>query len=269
MSVPADTRPLPRSDWGLATLTALAALGVYLRTLFPGLGGGGDSAKFQYVGSVLGTPHPPGYPLYVLVSFCFAHMPIGSLAWRINAMSAFFAALAAGVTFVVLRRLAVSRAIAAAVALALAFDHALWGFAVRAEVYALTGALTAILLLCALRWHVARRPRDLYLVVAVFALSLGNHLTAAAVAPAILVFVVLTERRAITWRHGAIAAVIVIAGLAQYGFILLRTAQNAPYLEARASNLRELFAVMRASRFSDQIFAFSLRQLITERVPRS
>jgi hypothetical protein len=59
----------------------------------------------------------------------------------------------------------------------------------------------------------------------------------------------------------------VVAGLCQYGFILLRTAQNAPYLEARASNLRELFAVMRASRFSDEIFAFSLRQLIVERVP--
>jgi len=39
---------------------ALVAFGVYLKTLFPGLGGGGDSAKFQYVGSVLGTPHPPG-----------------------------------------------------------------------------------------------------------------------------------------------------------------------------------------------------------------
>jgi hypothetical protein len=266
VTVPSDGL-VRRSDWPLATLTALVAFGVYLRTLFPGLGGGGDSAKFQYVGSVLGTPHPPGYPLYVLVSFGFSHIPIGSLAWRINAMSAFFAATAAGVTFVVLRRLAVSRTIAAAVALALAFDHALWAFAVRAEVYALTGALTAILVLCALRWDVTRRQRDLYLVVAVFALSLGNHLTAAAVAPAILVFVVLTDRRAIGWRSGAIAALIVTAGLAQYGFILLRTAQNAPYLEARASNLRELFAVVRASRFSDQIFAFSLRQLLTERVP--
>ena len=80
------------------------AFGVYLRTLFPGLGGGGDSAKFQYVGSVLGTPHPPGYPLYVLVSFCFAHIPVGSLAWRINAMSAFFATVAVVVTFLALRR---------------------------------------------------------------------------------------------------------------------------------------------------------------------
>src|SRR3954449_7145927 len=129
MSVPADTRPLPRSDWGLATLTALAAFGVYLNTLFPGLGGGGDSAKFQYVGSVLGTPHPPGYPLYVFISFCFAQIPFGPLAWRINMMSAFFAAVAAAACFVALRRLGIRRANAAAVALSLAFDYALWSFA--------------------------------------------------------------------------------------------------------------------------------------------
>src|SRR5689334_2212059 len=139
-----------RRDWLVAAVVAFSAFGVYLKTLFPGLGGGGDSAKFQYVGSVLGTPHPPGYPLYVLVSFCFAHIPVGSLAWRINAMSAFFATVAVAMSFVALRRLGVSRPIAAAVALAFAFDHALWAFAVRAEVYALTGALTAVLFFLAL-----------------------------------------------------------------------------------------------------------------------
>ena len=275
---PSDVKPEPvneqceppairRSDWLVAAVVAFAALGIYLKTLFPGLGGGGDSAKFQYVGSVLGTPHPPGYPLYVFVSFCFAHIPIGSLAWRINAMSAFFATVAALLSFVVLRRLGIGRTIAAAVALALAFDQALWAFAVRAEVYTLTGALTALLLLCAVRWQHTRRERELYLMVAVFALSLGNHLTAAAMAPAIVAFVFLTDRRAITVRTAAISSAIVLAGLCQYGFILLRTAQDAPYLEARAGNLRELFAVMRATRFSDQIFAFSPHQLIVERAP--
>jgi hypothetical protein len=258
---------MQRRDWLVAAILALTAFGVYLKTLFPGLGGGGDSAKFQYVGSVLGTPHPPGYPLYVLVSFCFAQIPIGSLAWRINMMSAFFATSATVLSFVVLRRLGISRMIATAVALALAFDHALWTFAVRAEVYTLTGALTALLLLSAVRWEHTRRERDLYVMVAIFALSLGNHLTAATIAPAIVIFVFLTDRRAISVRSAAIGGAIVLAGLCQYSFILLRTAQHAPYLEARASNLRELFAVMRATRFSDQIFAFSPRQLVVDRVP--
>jgi hypothetical protein len=267
VSVQRKTGATRRGDSFLGAVVALVAVGVYLKTLFPGLGGGGDSAKFQYVGSVLGTPHPPGYPLYVLVSFCFAQIPFGTLAWRINAMSAFFATVTAAVCVLVLRRLGVGRAISAGVALSLAFDYALWPFAVRAEVYSLTGALTAVLLLCAVRWEATRRERDLYLMVAIFALSLGNHLTAAAIAPALIAFVLLTDRRAIHWRTAVISTLIVVAGLCQYGFILLRTAQNAPYLEARASNLRELFAVMRASRFSDEIFAFSLRQLIVERVP--
>ena len=262
-----ETRTGRRGEWLIGALVAVVAFGVYLLTLFPGLGGGGDSAKFQYVGSVLGTPHPPGYPLYVFVSFCFAHLPFGSLAWRINAMSAFFATVTAVGCVVALRRLGVGRAIAAGIALALAFDHALWAFAVRAEVYSLTAALTALLVLCALHWQATRREGDLYLMVAIFALSLGNHLTSAAIAPGLIGFVLVTDRRAIHWRSAVISTLIVVAGLCQYGFILVRTAQNARYLEARASSLRELFAVMRASRFSDQIFAFPVRQLIVERVP--
>lgn len=267
MPVPDDTRAISRRDLLVAALVALIAFSVYLRTLFPGLGGSGDSTKFQYVGSVLGTPHPPGYPLYVLISYGFAHLPVGTLAWRINAMSAVFAAFAAFVCVLILVRLGARRAVAAATALALAFDDGLWSYALRAEVYSLGGALVALVLFCAIRWQATRRERDLYLMVAAFALGLGNHLTITALVPGLLAFVLVTDRRAIRPRTVAVSALIVAAGLAQYGFIVLRTLQNAPYLEARATNLRELLDVMRASRFSYQVFAFSPYQLLVERVP--
>jgi hypothetical protein len=35
---------------------------IYSLTLLPGVGYSGDTAKFQYVGHVLGTDHPPGCP---------------------------------------------------------------------------------------------------------------------------------------------------------------------------------------------------------------
>ena len=94
-------------------------------------------------------------------------------------------------------------------------------------------------------------------MVAVFALSLGNHLTAAAVAPAILVFVCADRSSCDRVANRSGRGADRDRGSGAVRFILIRTAQNAPYLEARASNLRELFAVVRASRFSDQIFAFS------------
>lgn len=251
----------------VAALVAVTAFGVYLTTLFPGVGGGGDSVKFQYVGSVLGTPHPPGYPLYVLVSYLFAQVPLGSLAWRINAMSAFFAASAVFLCVLILVRLDVRRSVAAAIGLALAFDRSLWAYAVRAEVYSLAGFLVSLIVFAALRWRASGRTRDLYLMVAAFALSLGNHLTVTTLAPALLAFVVVTDRRAVRVRTAVISALIVVAGLAQYGFIVLRTLQNAPYVEARATNASELLDVMRASRFSYQVFAFSPYQLFADRLP--
>ena len=250
-----------------ASILGVLVLAVYLVTLFPGLGGGGDSIKFQFAGSVLGTPHPPGYPLYILISFLFSKIPAGTPAWRINFMSAFFATAAVMLAFVAMRRLGCRRWVAASAALALAFDRYMWSKAVHAEVYTLAGALVAATVVCAIRWRDSGRRRDLYLLVGMFALSLGNHLTVTTLVPGLLVFILLTDWRAVTPRTIAVSAFILAAGVAQYGLIWLRTVQGAPYLEARATSLRELFQVMRASRFAYQVFAFSPGQLILERVP--
>jgi hypothetical protein len=60
---------------------------------------------------------------------------------------------------------------------------------------------------------------------------------------------------------------LVVLGLTQYGFIIARTLQHAPYLEARASNLRELWAVMTARRFAHEIGAYSFSSVMSTRVP--
>ena len=62
-------------------------------------------------------------------------------------------------------------------------------------------------------------------------------------------------------------ALIVCLGLCQYLYILVRTRQHALDLEAYASNLTELLAVIRAQRFEDQMFRFGPHALVTERVP--
>src|SRR5262249_2983517 len=55
--------------------------------------------------------------------------------------------------------------------------------------------------------------------------------------------------------------------LAQYGFIVLRTRQHAPYVEAHATNLKELYATVRAAPYADEIFTFTTRQLRQNRLP--
>lgn len=251
-----------------ASAVGLAAFTVYLLTLYPGVGGGGDAVKFQYVGSVLGTPHPPGYPLYVLISYVFSHLPVGSLAYRINLLSAACGAAASALVCLMLLRLRCSLLVAAAAALGLAFDRLLWARSVGAEVYALNAGLVALILWLAVRWSDSGRDRDLYWMVGAFALSLGNHLTVVSLVPALAAFVLITRPRSVSLRTLATSAAIVALGVAQYGLIILRTYQQAPHLEASARNLRELVDVMRASRFADQVFAFSLDQLVSQRVPQ-
>ncbi len=251
-----------------AAAVGLAAFAVYLLTLYPGLGGGGDSAKFQYLGSVLGTAHPPGYPLYIFVSYLFGLLPFGSLAYRINLMSATFGALAAVFVYLTLLRFRCHAVIAAVAALGLAFGRFFWERSLVAEVYSLNAALVALIVFLAVRWAESKRDRDLYFAVAACAVSLGNHLSVAALAPGLVLFVWLVHPSSINLRTVAVGAVIVAAGLAQYLFIILRTLQHSPYAEASATNLRELFDVLRATRYADQQFAFTLGEFFAERLPR-
>jgi hypothetical protein len=256
-----------RRDLLLALVVAAAAMTLYLRTMLPGVGGGGDTVKFQYIGGVLGTAHPPGYPLYIFVSYVFAHLPFGTPAFRINFMSGFFAAAASALVCLVLLTLGCRRIVAVTMALALAFDRVLWAKATGAEVYALAGFLVALIALCAIRWAATTRDRDLYLMVAAFALSLGNHLTVATMFPALALFVIIVSPRTVRPVTIGVSALICVIGLAQYGFIVLRTRQHAPYVEAHATNLKELYATVRAAPYADEIFTFTTRQLRQDRLP--
>ena len=57
----------------------------------PGLtwaNGGSDGGDLITAVAVGGVPHPTGYPLYLLISKIFQAIPIGSLAYRTNLLSA-------------------------------------------------------------------------------------------------------------------------------------------------------------------------------------
>jgi tetratricopeptide (TPR) repeat protein len=56
-----------------------------------------DSGELILAAKTLGVAHPPGFPLYVLLTHAFTWLPLGSVAARVNFASALFAALAAAV----------------------------------------------------------------------------------------------------------------------------------------------------------------------------
>ncbi|MBN1304061.1 MAG: DUF2723 domain-containing protein [Anaerolineales bacterium] len=75
---------------------ALSLSVIYLQTMAPGLSwanSGADGGDLITAATVRGVAHPSGYPLYMLLAQIFQHLPLNTLAYRTNLMSAVFAVL--------------------------------------------------------------------------------------------------------------------------------------------------------------------------------
>ena len=179
--------------WALAVF--LTALGLYWLTLAPGLIGIVDTPKLQFIGAILGVPHPPGYPLYVLLSYAFSHLPFGSLAYRINFMSAVFGAATVALVFLCGRRIGAGRIASGIGAVGLASGPLFWSTAVVAEVYTLHTALLAATLVSVLSWARTRSVTAYFTAVGCVALSVGHHTTMLLLGPSFAAYVLCVDAR--------------------------------------------------------------------------
>ena len=195
----------------ISLLVFLVSLVVYTKTMAPTVSFW-DSGEFISSSHILGVPHPPGTPFYVLVGRVFSMLPISSvIAVRVNFLSVFFSALANLFFYLIISHL-IRRgsgfkpditgnipAFAGGIvgSLTIAFSYTYWNNAVEAEVYALASFFIGIVCWGALVWAENRSlPHDkniLLLMVYILGLSVGNHLTTLLTAPAIFAFIFLTE----------------------------------------------------------------------------
>ncbi len=215
----------------------VAAFAVYLWTLCPTVWVG-DSGELTAAAWTLGTPHPTGYPLWLLLAKAFATVvPFGTVAWRINLFCALCAAGAAGLTSRALVRLGASRAAAFGGSMALALLVPIWGEATVARTYPLAALVSAGLLLLTAKWIEeteagrSERTRDRLLVGHQLLLGFGlaNHPMVAAHLLLLPVVVLAKERRAFA-RPKLLAATLLalLPGLALYGWLPWRASAHPP-----------------------------------------
>ena len=220
----------------VAGCVALGTLVLYILTLAPTTQFW-DTSEYIAAAYVLGIPHPPGNPLFVLLAHVWGLVPwMAGYAARINLFAAFTSALAAGCWFLIgerwmqpivpsawPRRLA---AIAGAVVAATAFT--VWNQSVVNEkVYTVSLFSIALVLWLAVRWgdqvNEDRRDHHLLVIVYLFGLTATNHLMGLLAGPAVLVYVLYTDPKLLTNPRFLISSVLVAAvGVSVWYFLYVR-----------------------------------------------
>src|SRR5258705_1249180 len=138
-----------RAGAGCLAAAAIAAF-VYGLTLSPTVGAG-DSGELILAAHTLGIPAPPGHPLWLLRARLADLMPWGTVAFRVNTLSAVLAATAAGLFYLLAKRCGLSRLGCAAGTIGFAGSTLVWDSAVQAEVYSLASVIFLRLALAAIR----------------------------------------------------------------------------------------------------------------------
>src|SRR2546425_725394 len=252
-----------RPPYLLAGLVALGALVLYVLTLAPTTQFW-DASEYITAAHALGIPHPPGSPLFVILAHAWGLLPLGvDYARRINLFAAATSAAAAGVWFLIgerwLRPIVAParrrRLVAAAGAVVGATAFTVWNQSVANEkVYTLSVLSIALVLWLAVRWTdqpvSTRRDHHLVLIVYVLALTATNHLMGVLAAPAVLVYVLLTDPRALLRPRFLVAATLVaLVGTSVNLFIPIR-AHLDPYLnQGEATTWPALKAVLARDQF--------------------
>ncbi len=187
----------------------LLALIVYARTMAPTISFW-DCGEYITSAHILGIPHQPGTPLYVLVGRVFDLLlaPLMTTARAVNFMSALFSALGVMMTYLVIADLArradadsgwLAHAGGLIGAIFLLFSDTYWNNAIEAEVYGLAGFTVALVVWLGLRWYDARcEPRSdwiFWLILYVLGLGVGFHLGSLLVYPSVFVLALAARQR--------------------------------------------------------------------------
>lgn len=230
---PSPSRLAASAPW----LAAGLAFFLYLASAPPGLTWahfGADGAELLTAALTNGVPHPPGYPLYILLLQGWLRLSSWvargyNFAWYGNLLSCLLAAASVGVTVRVVMTLAAktehSSLWATLAGLAWAVAPLAWGQAIITEVYALHSLIIALL-----GWALFVQSTRRWWLAVIIALGVAHHLTFFLLLPAVFYY---RWRQAGShwsafWQTTAIMALGGVVGLLFYLRIPLAAAMLPP-----------------------------------------
>jgi hypothetical protein len=227
-----------RPSYKAAAIASALVLLLYLFTLSPSTAMW-DTSEYIAAAYILGIPHPPGNPFFVLIGRVFTILPIApNIAMRVNILAAVSSAVAAGMWFLIAERVLVAwlpkrwqRILGGALAALIgATAFTVWAQSVVNEkVYTLSLVGMAISAWLTVRWcdDPDGRKADRLLVLIAFVSGLGyaNHMAGFLVLPAVAVAVLIRRPRTLMrWRLLLACAGAIVLGMTPFATQPIRAA---------------------------------------------
>lgn len=202
-----------------------------------------DSGELALVCQTLGIAHPTGYPLYTLLGRLSCLIPFKDTVFRVGFMSLVFVCLANLALFFILlstlegfsrreeKHSGVRIWSALIACLSFSLTPTLWSQATSNEVYSLNVLFYSLIILLILRWRGRRRElrgeRVFYLLVFVYALSFGNHMSTVLLLPGMLFLAGSAfGKKLFVLRRLVLIPALFLLGLSIYFFLPIRSLQN-------------------------------------------
>ena len=287
---------MPRNRWiNLIVHVTLfvAALCLYTATLNADVQPA-DSGEFQVAAILLGIPHPPGYPLFTILGWLFAQVPLGSPFARVSFLSVVASAVTLVLVSLTTQRLILARpnqagssspnrmrdeliALGAGLlaALALGLSTTFWAQATTTNIRSLTALFTALMLFAVVQLNHASESSSIgagkLRCVLLFALALGlgvgHHVSLIFVGGAlgILVLILLVRGR-LGWRGAMWAALVLALTQLVWLYLPIRDAAGARFAPGNLNSLSGLLFHIFARGFAGDMLAFAAPEFLFDRL---
>ena len=217
-----------------------------------------EDAPLFNINCYFGQPsHPPGYPLYSLLCYPFAHLPFVSSVIGGNLLSALFAAAACAVLYLIAVELTGHAVYGYLAALAYGFSKVFWSQAIIQEVYAMHTFLFLLMFLQALLYARGANPLHLKRLAVVFGLGIATHwpLTLLA-APALLVLLAPASQKLAAFARklknlAGLAGLFAAAALLPYLYLLTTNLPSPVNFNGPLDSFDKLFAYVARASYAD------------------
>jgi hypothetical protein len=204
----------------------------------------GDSGLFSSASYFLGTAHPPGYPLFILLGKLITFLPFGNIALKINLLSALFGALTMVVAYEATFYITKKHVMSLFAPLTIFTSSNFIFESSKAEVYTLNAFFIILIFYFGLRALKEKKCFNAILVSSfLFGLGMGNHQSISFMV-FIIVYIIVIKRKELPFGTIATSLVLFIIGFSIYFFLYLRSITDGYIVYSKVYSLTDFFSII-------------------------